>query len=187
MIAQSSFRKLSRPEKYWVISHPIIAKKAQRISKQIVIDVDSIKKSGIIGTDNNGGKLDAFKHAYWMAFLRLEIGSKKALKLGKAHEKGNYLQWKKHELEGSILPDSISSEMDLKNNEVGAFCFGNCTTIRSKTEIQGKIFRALKEGKLFTIKKDANGNYLTCNQEVINLKQWAGKWDVPKCIVPSNE
>ena len=43
-----------------------------------------------IGDDNNGGALDAFKHAFWMARLTQGIGHRASLSLGKAHEKGNY-------------------------------------------------------------------------------------------------
>src|ERR1700741_2953495 len=106
------FSKLSRPEKCWVIAHPFKAKKAFRITKHVLLDVDSVKASGIIGTDNNGGKLDAFKHAYWMASVAIKIGSRRAKKLGIAHEKGNWIQFKKHQLEDTVLPDSVSAVMD---------------------------------------------------------------------------
>lgn len=183
LVAQSSFRKLSRPEKCWVIFHPSKAKKALKITKEVQVVVDSIKKSGVIGTDNNGGNLDAFKHAYWMACLTLEIGRKEALKLGKAHEKGNYLQFKKNQFEDMTLPDSVSSEMDLSNNEFGAFSLGNCKNL-SKITVQKKVMDGLANGKLTVIKKDEQGNFLTCNGAVINMKDWTGKWGIPKCLIP---
>ncbi|MDQ3048442.1 MAG: hypothetical protein M3R27_12910, partial [Bacteroidota bacterium] len=114
------FKKLSPPEKCWVFAHPFIAKKAFKLTKSIEADVDSLKKTGTIGTDNNGGMLDAFKHAYWMATLTQRFGSRRSLKLGRAHEKANRIQFEKRELEESILPDSVSSEMDLRNNSSGA-------------------------------------------------------------------
>lgn len=186
LFAQSKFSKLSSPEKHWVLAHPFVAKKAFRITKEVQQVVDSIQQLRIIGIDSNGGKLDAFKHAYWMASLTNSIGKRKAKKLGTAHEKGNFLQYKKHESEDRILPDSVSSEMDLKNNDFGISLLNNCKKL-SLTDIQNKILTALQEGKLYVIKKDANGNYVTCNSELIDLKKWIGKWDVPKCLIPSNE
>ena len=75
--------QISRPEKWWAITHPFVAKKALEITRRVQKTVDSIKVSGIIGNDNLGGRFDAFKHAYWMASVSLGIGSKKALKLGR--------------------------------------------------------------------------------------------------------
>lgn len=178
------FKELSCPEKRWVIFHPFIAKKAFKITQQVLKDVDSVKKSGIIGADINGGKLDAFKHAYWMGCLSNKVGACRSLKLGKAHEKGNYLQFKKHELEETILPDSISSVMDLHNNAAGADAVKGFKNI-SRQETQQKIITALKDGKLLIIKKDAQGNYLYCDGSIINMQLWLGKWGIPKCLISS--
>jgi hypothetical protein len=185
--AFKQFKKLSRPEKCWVISHPCKAKKAMLVTKKVLAAVDSIKKEGTLGTDLNGGRLDAFKHAYWMAALALKIGSKKALKLGKAHEKGNYIEFKKHKLEDAILPDSVSSAMDLHNNENGIYELGNCKTFRSEKEVQQKIIHALENGKLRIIKKDRQGNYLYCDGTFIDTNEWAGKWNIPKCLIASGK
>jgi len=187
-VAQSTFhkfRKLSRPEKGWVLAHPFKAKKAMRITSEVLVVVDTIKRSGIIGTDIAGGKLDAFKHAYWMARLSLELGEETALALGKAHEKGNYLQYKKHKLEDSILPDSVSSAMDMRNNVVGAGFYGNCRTY-SKKDVQGIILKKLKNGELSIIKKDAEGHFVYCDGTLINMSEWQGKWNIPKCLVTSD-
>lgn len=131
LFSQSSFRKLSRPEKCWALCHPFKAKKAAKVTREVQVVVDSIKRSGTIGADNNGGALDAFKHAYWMASVAMVIGSKQALKLGKAHEKGNYFQFKKQELEDAAMPDSISTVMDLRNNEFGVSSIAKCKTYRN--------------------------------------------------------
>lgn len=186
IFAQSKFSKLSCPEKVWVFAHPFVAKKAFHITQDVQKIVDSIKQLNIIGVDNNGGKLDAFKHAYWMASLSSKIGKRKARKLGMAHEKGNFLYYKKQELEDSILPDSVSSEMDKKNNEVGISLLDN----RKKTSpqiIQNEVLTALKDGKLYIIKKDEKGNFLRNDGKKIPMNEWVGKWGIPKYIVPSNE
>ena len=158
-----------------------------KITKQVLTDVDSIKRTGAVGTDMNGGRLDAFKHAYWMASVSSGIGAKKALKLGKAHEKGNYLEFKKHRLEDSILPDSVSSAMDLHNNQAGINEYMKNENARSSKELQPIIMQALAEGKLQIIKKDKEGNYLYCDGTFIDMNEWSGKWNIPKCLVPSGK
>lgn len=183
--ADAFAQTISCPEKWWAITHPFIAIKAFKITKQVLMDLDSLKKEKIIGEDINGGALDAFKHSYWMASLTNKVNSTRALKLGIAHEKGNKIQFKKHRLEDSILPDSISSAMDLHNNIAGSAVIKK-KKIYSKKEIQQLIFELLKEGKLMIIKKDLSGNYLNCNGTLINLQEWRGKWNIPKCLVLSN-
>ena len=189
LVAQSllaQFHKLSRPEKCWTIFHPLVATCAFNETKRAQVVTDSIKKSGVIGTDNSGGKLDAFKHAYWIASVAVSIGSKKALKLGRAHEKGNELQFKKHQLEDQLLPDSISSAMDLCNNLQGATAVKNQRHLAAY-QVQDKIMSLLKNGQLCCIKKDAMGNFLSCDGKLIQLEQWKGHWYIPKCLIASNE
>lgn len=184
-VAQSPFRKLSRPEKCWAIFHPVKAIRALKITKKVQLCVDSVKQSGVIGNDNNGGALDAFKHAYWMGMLAAKIGQKQALKLGKAHEKGNYLQFKKQLLEDSILPDSVSSAMDIRNNEIGASVGYHCRC--SSYELKEYLLKKVKSGELGMIQKDQQGNYLDCSGSKINMQIWAGKWNIPKCLIASRE
>ena len=187
LIAQSSFRKLSRPEQCWAMFHPFKAKKAQIITKRVQIVVDSIKKTGTIGDNENGGNLDAFKHTLWMASLSLKIGKKQALKLGKAHEKGNYLQFKKHTLEDSVLPDSVSSEMDYGNNRIGVNLIGRCHFKITEKELIDLILKKLQYGGLYIIYRDFSGNYLDCNGAIIDMKMWLGKWGIPKCLIKPKE
>ena len=184
LFSQSSFRKLSRPEKWWVLTHPIKARKAQVVTQKVQLVVDSVRKNGSIGSEENGGKLDAFKHAYWMASLACKIGPKQALKLGKAHERGNYLQFKKQLLEDKSMPDSVSSVMDLRNNAFGVSVAENNRN-SSAIMLQKLIMDGFATGQLVVLKKDEEGNYLTCDGRVIHLDEWKGKWNVPKCVVPS--
>ena len=178
------FKKLSAPEKCWVLSHPFIAKRALEITRKVEADVDSLQREGSIGTDNHGGRLDAFKHAYWMASLSREIGCRRSLKLGKAHEKANRLQFEKHELEESILPDSASSEMDLRNNSAGALLVKKKEKITA-TELRLRVMDALADGRLVLIRKDASGRFLYCDGRIIPMEEWKGKWNIPKCIISS--
>lgn len=186
MVNKNAFaQKTSCPEKWWVIAHPFIAIKVFKITKQVLVDLDSVKKEKTIGEDLSGGALDAYKHSYWMASLTNKVNSKRALKLGIAHEKGNKIQFKKRQLEDCVLPDSISSVMDLHNNIAGAAVIKEKQNY-SKKEIQQLILNLLNEGKLIVIKKDVSGNYLTCDDTIINMQVWKGKWDIPKCLVLSN-
>lgn len=180
----SKFARISRPEKCWVMAHPFVAKCAFKATIRSYFITDSIKNSGTIGNDMSGGKMDAFKHAYWMACVTKAIGSKKALRLGRAHEKGNKLQFKKQELEDKILPDSMSSVMDLHNNEQGSAIAKDQQL--SEQQLQLKILELLRQGKLVCLRKNKQGSYLTCNGELIDLHQWLGKWGIPKCLIPSN-
>ncbi|MDZ7613246.1 MAG: hypothetical protein U5K51_05695 [Flavobacteriaceae bacterium] len=118
--AAASFFELSGPEKYWVITHFIKAKKAFKITEEVLRKTDSVGKTDLLDADMNGGQLDAFKHSYWIAHLTTGIGKKAALRLGEAHEKGNYRDFKNSKKEDGTVPDKMASEMDLQNNMAGA-------------------------------------------------------------------
>jgi hypothetical protein len=182
---ESRFSKLSGPEKWWVIWHPLKAKRALNISLEVLRITDSISKTGSIGHDRNGGKLDAFKHCYWMAFMTEEIGETAALKLGEAHERGNYKTFKKGKLEDGFLPDKPSSEMDLFNNKMGAELSGNKTQLTSLQLMNG-VIEMIENGKLRILKKE-NATFLTCNGQVIASGELKGKWINDKCLIPSNQ
>lgn len=180
-----SFFELSGPKRTWVLFHPFKAKKSLEVSKEANKVADSIKKSNLLDGDASGGQVDAFRHAYWMARLRQEIGKSAARSLGKAHEKENYLTFKERKLEDGVLPDEISSKMDLYNNEQGLKLISR----RSKVSKKGLIYRivnAIRIGKMKVIKKDANGLFLTCEGENISMKSLKGKWKNNKCLVNSN-
>ncbi|MCH2033702.1 MAG: hypothetical protein MK202_09300 [Tenacibaculum sp.] len=181
----SKFKKLSSPKKWWVALHPFKAKKAYLISIEVNRISDSIKSCKLLDGDHAGGQVDAFRHAYWMARLTEEIGASSARSLGKAHEKENYLMYKKRKLEDGIVPDKISSEMDLFNNEVGI----SLTRKGNKTPKNGLIYRiinAILDGKMKVIKKNISGQFLTCEGKIISSKSLIGKWKNNKCLVNSN-
>lgn len=181
----SKFVKLSAPEKCWTLLHPFAARKAFHATVQIQPVIDSINKAGTIGHDNSGGKLDAFKHAYWIGNVSIAIGPRKALKLGRAHEKGNKHQFKKHQMEDYELPDSVSSCMDLFNNEQGAKVVKDHKDITSG-QLQKMILELLKNGQLKCILKNPQGKFLTCDGNIIEPKEWYGKWGIPKCLIRSD-
>ncbi|MFK8058835.1 MAG: hypothetical protein AB8B78_01980 [Polaribacter sp.] len=189
MSAQSSFKSffdLSGPKRTWVIFHPFKAKKSLKISKEANRVSDSIQKTNLLDGDASGGQVDAFRHAYWMARLAQEMGKRSARSLGKAHEKENYLTYKKKKLEDGVVPDKISSEMDLYNNEQGLKLISR----GSKTPQKGLVYRiinAILAGKMKIIKKDKKGNFLTCDGKIISNESLKGKWENNKCLVLSNK
>ncbi len=181
----SGFSSLSSPEKWWVVWHPFKAKKALTVSVRTLEVTDSIKKTGSIGVDMNGGKLDAFKHAFWMASMSYHIGQKASLKLGKAHEKGNYRSFLQGRPEDGVLPDKVSSDMDLFNNEAGGQ-LANDHPKASEDELILITIEKLQQGGLKTIKKDQNV-FLTCEGVPISEASLIGKWENGKCLIPSND
>lgn len=169
------------------MTHPFIAKKSWRITQQARFATDSMEKAGVLA-DGNGGQLDAFRHAYWMALLVQKIPARKAAKLGKAHEKGNYLEWKKGKREDGAYADSASCEMDQRNNASG-IALGQkfkADTAASKGTLAQLVLGEIWEGKLTIVKKDAEGNPLTCEGAIIDPAAFVQKWLLPKCLVPSN-
>ena len=176
------FIKLSYPEKIWVISHPFVANKSYEISNNSITKTAYYSNYFKLDKFNSCGTTDAFRHAYWMAILSQNIGRKKALLLGKAHEKGNYIQFKKGKLEDGILPDYASCEMDLFNNTIGA---GIGILYKKITEdsIAKIIYSSIENGDLRIIKRNSKGEFLNCKNEIVELSK---KWYSDRCIVPSN-
>jgi hypothetical protein len=182
-----NFSKLSRPEKCWAIAHPFIAKKAFHITQQARAVTDSLSRNGIL-KDGNGGQLDAFRHAYWMASLVQKIPARKAEKLGKAHEKGNYLDWKKGMQEDSLRADSIMCVMDLLNNEKGRLMgidFKSDTSSSKKTLVK-IILDDVQNGKMVIVKKNVKGQPEDKNGRIIIAEDYKGKWYIPKVLVRSD-
>ena len=180
-----SFSALSSPEKWWVIWHPFKAKRALEVSLRTLAITDSIKATGCLDTDISGGRLDAFKHCFWMASLSTHIGKKAGLRLGRAHEKGNYRSFLNGNLEDGYLPDKASSTMDLFNNEAGAQMFTNHP---GSTEIEfiRLTLQKIQKGELRILKKDGNV-FLNCQGKPISEASLQGRWENDKCLVPSNE
>ncbi|GAB4294906.1 MAG: hypothetical protein Kow0068_19720 [Marinilabiliales bacterium] len=179
------FFSLSFPEKRWVICHPFIAKKAFKIGEEARKVSENMKNDRELDGDANGGQIDAFRHAFWMARLSQEIKWKKAYRLGIAHEKGNYRDFKKHRLEEGTLPDSASCEMDLRNNNKG-IDIGKANPHADIEFLSNTIKKEILKGNLWIIYKDKRGNFLNCNGEIIPGSEIKGQWSNPKCLVPSN-
>jgi len=179
------FKKLSCAEKTWTILHVFKAKKAYLVAKEAQHVSDSIAKTPLLDGDKSGGQVDAFRHAYWMARLHQEIGKRAARKLGRAHEKANYQQYKNSTLEDGEAPDKVSSDMDLYNNDIG-LSFTQKGTPHPKDGLIYTIVNAILAGKLKVIKKDNNKDYLTCNDILLSKEELKGTWKNNKCLIDSN-
>jgi hypothetical protein len=179
------FKNQSGPLKKWALWHPFKAKRAFKISNEVIRISDSIATTNLLDKDKAGGQIDAFRHAYWMAILQIEIGKNAAYSLGKSYERANYRSFKKGVLEDGIRSDFTSKKMDLFNNKKGLeFSFKGDT--RSKNGLIYKIVNAIKRGDLKVIKKDSLGNFLTCNDIIIS-KAALKKWKNNKCLISSKK
>jgi len=185
--AQSNWKQFwnqSGPMKKWILLHPFKADKALKISMEANRVSDSIAQTPLLDNDVAGGQVDAFRHAYWMARLHQEIGKCAARSLGKAHERDNFRTFKKFQLENNNPPDKASREMDLFNNKVG-LSFSKRGVYRSRNGLIYKIANAILKGDLKIIKKDASGNYLTCNNNKIPPEELLYTWENKKCVISS--
>ncbi len=180
-----AFKTLTPPEKRWVLTHFLVAGKAYKISREAQWVADSLINDTILDGDNNGGQVDAFRHAYWMARLTQEIGWRRAKSLGKAHEKGNYWQYKKMKKEEGQVPDKQSSEMDFLNNDIGIE-IGLENKAVSKDSLKSIVIDYIINGELWILYKDAKGRYIDCKGNVIP-DSLLNDWETPKCLVPSNK
>jgi hypothetical protein len=182
---KQQFKKLSCPEKWWICTHPFVAKKALRISLEARAVAENMQTDTAVGHSKEGGRTDAFRHAYWMARLSQEMCWRKARRLGKAHEKGNYLAFKKQKTEEGEAPDSIASAMDLYNNETG-IAIGRKNKQMNREKLQLLIRQLISEGKMKFIRKDALGNWLDCEGRIVDLQLYQHIWNTPRCLVDSN-
>ena len=179
--------KISCPEKRWAVLHPFISKKTYILTIEVLQTADSLKVAETMDKDINGGQVDAFKHAYWMAVLVQHIKWRKAIKLGKAHEKGNYRSYKKYRRKGMYSThDKIASEMDLHNNQIGVE-IGLDLKNKELLSIQQAVIDSIQAGKMKIIKKNAAGQYLDCEGNVIPEETLIGEWENNKCLIPSNK
>ncbi len=178
-------REVSCPEKWWAVTHPFVAIKAIRLSREArrLVKNDTIQR--LFGTDGNGGGLDAFRHTYWMASLSQYIGERKALKLGLAHEKGNEKDIRKNRLEDGWVPDNVSIEMDLHNNAIGVKLASKKAPMTQNALVK-KVHDVFLNGRLVVIKKDTAFNSLSIGGEIIPNESWQGKLDSPRALIPSN-
>lgn len=180
-----SFRRLSGPEKWWVVTHPFVAGPARKISAEAKDLSVKMEKDPRLDGDPDGGSVDAFRHAFWMARLSQRMKMKKALGLGRAHEKSNYRKFLKKEAdEDGNVPDSVSTAMDLYNNTVGAE-YGNAHRTTNKDTLILTLIGMIKGGKLKIISKSPDGRSLDCSGNALTPQQYKDKWRNDRCLIDS--
>jgi hypothetical protein len=175
----------SRYEKRWAFVHPFAAIKVRKVYKKCLPVYQEIKNTNALDKYKNGGKLDAFRHSFFMAAFAQKIKVKKIRKLGIAHEKGNHSNFLKGITEEGELADSLSCEMDLKNNELG-FRIGHENKTIELFKLADLVITEIRKGEALYFKRNYSGNYLTCEGEIIKLEDYKGKWSVPKCLIPTD-
>jgi len=179
-----SGQKLSRHEWCWALGHPVAAIKVKIISKKCFSVFKNVNKNEL-DTYSNGGKLDAFRHAFYFAAFAQKVKIKKLRKLGIAHEKTNYRQFLKLKEENGEVPDSLGMVMDLKNNELGLL-IGSQNKHIGLSALEKLIIQEIKKGSAFIILRNKLGNYVNCNGETI-LETNEKKWKTDKCLVSSDK
>lgn len=180
------FRELSRPEKWWVITHPFSAGRALEISLHARKMSKKMASHPLLDQDERGGQVDAFRHAYWMALLTQELNERRAWRLGYDHEKGNKRYFEKHQ-EDSLrkLPTAADCTMDMHNNEAGIE-IGLQYPDASREEMQKIILKKLLKGHFIILKKDSLGYLLDCQGNRLHREDFENQWEIPACLVPSD-
>lgn len=181
-----SFFQLSSAEKKWAMGHPFIAKKAWEITQRCLFVTDSLGEKGIPDRDPSGGKLDAFRHSFWMATLSEKIGVRKSLSLGRAHEKGNYRDFKRNRFEEGNIPDKVASDMDLFNNKIGTE-IGLALKDTNEKQVVDSILKAISRGSMRIVFKDSLGRSCDSSFMPIPEKDLHGRWVTPRVLVPSDK
>src|SRR6201987_1493196 len=177
------FHNLSKYEKHWAVWHPFASIKLKKHQVEMYAVYKEVKQQRLLDTFENGGKLDAFRHTFAMTYFSKFVKAKKLRKLGKAHEKANYKQFLHHlPDEDGELSDSLSSIMDLKNNDIALSLTKEVKKL-STEEIKQKIIGLIKTGSVFIIKRNAQGQYIDCNNQIIPPEKIKGIWNTPKCLV----
>lgn len=181
--AQTAF---SRYEFRWACFHPVAAFQVKKHLPRAIAVYDAQRRCGEPDAFNSGGKLDAFRHAYTMAYLSRYVKPRKLRRLGLAHEQGNRRQFRKGLKEEGERPDSLACEMDLRNNELG-FSIGLVNQQAPDSLLRMVVLEAMARGEAWYLKRNASGQYTDCEGKVIELELYREHWYVPKCLVRTSE
>ena len=174
------------PELRWSLAHPFAALKIKHKLPLIRQSCQDIKAQQTLDTFISGGKLDAFRHTYAMAYLSQHISIRKLRKLGIAHEKVNYSDFRHTKLEDTERADSLACAMDLLNNELG-FKLGRSFRDISPDSLKTLVIEAIRRGDASCLKRNVEGKYVRCDGTVLLLADYKGIWYIPKCLIKSNE
>lgn len=181
-----SQHEISKYEYRWAVLHPIAAKKVQKHLMEAMDVYQEVKNAKQLDGFESGGTLDAFRHAFTMAYLARYVNVSSLRRLGQAHEKGNEYYFYKNHQEFGERADSLACVMDLRNNELG-YEIGKKSKNASKEDLKNLIIEQIKQGNAWKLKKNRQNQYISCQNEPILIENYKGKWFLPKCLVKSNE
>lgn len=182
----AEYKNLLPPERKWARKHLFIARKAFHITQKVQEICYRISKDSVLKGPDSSGQLDAFRHALWMALLAKQFGEKRAIQIGKVHEESNRLIFEQLLTEDGVMPDSAGREMDLINNLIGA-SLGARNRYASDEALCKLMIHQIKEGGFYILRTNEAGYFLNCQGEVINMSVYLNQWNIPKCLVPSNQ
>lgn len=181
----AQFFDLSFPEKKWVLAHPLKAKKALLYTDLAKDVADSLKGSKVLDKDMNGGQLDAFRHAYWMALMAKTFSFDAAMKMGEAHEKSNKAMFYKLTTNENRMMDKAACKMDLMNNLLG-YQFAKNNPQLNDVQLINELINEAQRGGLVILKKHHSGQYLDEFGCIIPESEWLNKWQNNKVVIASN-
>jgi hypothetical protein len=184
--ARGQFSSLGAHEKRWVLFHPVAAIKVRHINSRCVSLYTQPQVRSQLDTFVSGGRLDAYRHVFFMAAFAQKVRVKKLRKLGQAHEKTNYRQFLKQKLEEGEKPDSLSSVMDLLNNELGLKIGCNYREL-PLPELSSLVIKRINAGEARMFRRDSKGRYVDCSGVLIDQARYSRQWHVPKCLVDTSE
>lgn len=182
LFANNSFsqRKLNAYEKRWALLHPIAAIKTKKIHQGALSLYDSLRLKNIPDAYPNDGKNDAFRHAYFMALFAQKINARKVKRLGILHEKDNKKKFIDGNEEFNERSDSVSTQMDLLNNETGIF-IGSKNKKLNKYQMRDLIIESLNQRKLFYVLRNEKGNFTDCDGNELSTEELK-KWNNRRCL-----
>ncbi|MEI6021934.1 MAG: hypothetical protein WCR21_12465 [Bacteroidota bacterium] len=173
-------------EKIWALTHPLAAAQVKKIYKSALPIYKQTAKDSILDKYASGGSLDAYRHCFMMAAFAQKINLKKIRRLGELHEKSNYRNFQNSINENGELPDSLSTVMDLYNNEIG-FAIGKKNVSLSLQALSDMVIKQINQGLALKMKRNKKGEYLDCEGHLIQLKKYPHTWNIPKCLVPTDQ
>jgi len=179
----SALKSYGKYEKRWAYAHPFAAIKLKKVKRKCDVLYKAVKDANSLDTYENGGKLDAFRHMFYMATFATKVSPNKVRKLGVAHEKDNYLSFLKNIDEEAEMADSLSCAMDLLNNDIGIELAKSIKEPLSINQIKELCIEKINTGQSYFMKRNSKGNYLTCDGKIINFNLYIKRWNVPKCLV----
>jgi len=178
-----SQHSLSKYERNWMLVHPFLSAKIYKHLKETTLIYKEVKLNKVLAdTIDSGGKLDAFRHTFTMAYLSRYVNFNKLRTLGQLHEKGNKYNFLKNYTEYGERADSLACEMDLRNNELG-FTIGVDQKELTISQLKIYILTQITQGNAWYFKKNSDNNYVSCQNAIININDYKNVWYIPKCLI----